>query len=216
MGSGRVGCALASHLDALGHSVAVIDRDPEAFRRLPAGFSGQKVKGMGFDRDVLSQAGIEDAYAFAAVSSGDNSNILAARVAREVFGVEHVVARIYDAPRAELYERLGIPTICTVNWSTRAMLRQILPADANVLYSDDETGYALVRSGLHDGWIGMSLAELESRTGIRLAYVTRLGRTLPITPDLVVQESDEFVFSVPASQLDEVTRTLTLAPAKEV
>ena len=77
----------------------------------PVFFEGRRVTGVGFDRDTLIEAGIQDAYAFAAVSSGDNSNILAARVARETFGVEHVVARIYDPGRAEVYQRLGIPTV---------------------------------------------------------------------------------------------------------
>ncbi len=114
MGCGRVGATLARSLEDRGHTVAVIDQNPDAFRRLGAGFEGTTVTGVGFDRDTLVEAGIEHAYAFAAVSSGDNSNILAARVARETFGVSNVVARIYDPGRAEVYQRLGIPTVATV------------------------------------------------------------------------------------------------------
>ena len=117
MGCGRVGSSLAEQLEDQGHSVAVVDQNPEAFRRLPADFEGRRVTGLGFDRDALTQAGIEDAYAFAAVSSGDNSNIIAARVVRETFGVPNVVARIYDPRRAEVYQRLGIPTVATVRWT---------------------------------------------------------------------------------------------------
>src|SRR5659263_208057 len=120
MGCGRVGGLLAAQLDESGHSVAVIDQDPDAFRRLPAEFSGRRITGMGFDRDALLQAGIEEAYALAAVSNGDNSNILTARVARETFGVKHVVARIYDPRRAEVYQRLGTttPVGSAAQWGT--------------------------------------------------------------------------------------------------
>src|SRR5262245_58912670 len=111
MGCGRVGSTLAHSLEARGHSVAIIDQDPDAFRRLSPDFTGTTVTGVGFDREVLVQAGIERADAFAAVSSGDNSNIISARLARETFGVQRVVARIYDQRRAEVYERLGIPTV---------------------------------------------------------------------------------------------------------
>ena len=114
MGCGRVGSSLRSQLAPLRPHVAVIDQDPLAFRRLGENFPGRQVKGVGFDRETLIEAGIEQAGAFAAVSSGDNSNIIAARVARETFGVQHVVARIYDPKRAEVYERLGIPTVATV------------------------------------------------------------------------------------------------------
>ena len=127
MGCGRVGSSLARQLGRAGHSVAVIDRDPAAFRRLGADFHGQQVTGMGFDRDVMLAARIMEAHAFAAVSSGDNSNIIAARVAREQFNVEIVVARIYDAKRAQVYERLGIPTVATVPWTTDRLLRAIIP-----------------------------------------------------------------------------------------
>src|SRR5258706_6451809 len=109
MGCGRVGSTIAQNLESRGHSVSIIDQNPDAFRRLGPDFAGLTVTGMGFDRAVLVEAGVERADAFAAVSSGDNSNIISARLARETFGVNRVVARIYDQKRAEGYERLGIP-----------------------------------------------------------------------------------------------------------
>ena len=127
MGCGRVGSTLANELQALGHSVAVIDQEREAFRRLGSDFNGKTVTGVGFDRDTLLEAGIEKAEAFAAVSNGDNSNILAARVARETYGVQNVVARIYDPRRAEIYQRLGIPTVATVSWTTDQIMRRLSP-----------------------------------------------------------------------------------------
>src|SRR5690606_668043 len=110
-----------------GHSVAVVDRRSKAFDRLPDGFGGRTVVGVGFDRDRLRAAGIEEATALAAVTNGDNSNILVARVARETFSIERVVARIYDPRRAKIYERLGIPTIATVEWATERVLQRVLP-----------------------------------------------------------------------------------------
>ena len=136
MGCGRVGSGLAKELESAGHSVSVIDQNREAFRRLGADFKGQTIAGVGFDRDVLTEAGIERAEAFAAVSNGDNSNILAARVARETFGVENVVARIYDPARAEIYQRLGIPTVATVIWATDQIMRRIAPASSTSEWQD--------------------------------------------------------------------------------
>ena len=127
MGCGRVGSSLAIELEAAGHTVSVIDQAREAFRRLGPNFKGRTVTGVGFDRDTLLEAGIQDADAFAAVSNGDNSNILAARVARETYGVHNVVARIYDPGRAEIYQRLGIPTVATVLWATDQILRRLAP-----------------------------------------------------------------------------------------
>ena len=136
MGCGRVGSTLAHILEDRDNTVAVIDRDPEAFRRLRSSFKGDRITGIGFDRAVLTQAGIERADAFVAVSSGDNSNIISARVARETFSVERVVARIYDPRRAEVYERLGIPTVATVRWTADQMLRKIVPEGGEPLWRD--------------------------------------------------------------------------------
>src|SRR3954452_20463962 len=143
MGCGRVGSALAQTLEQQGHTVAVIDQDPSAFRRLGSHFSGRRIKGVGFDQDTLREAGIEEAGAFAAVSSGDNSNIISARVARETFGVQNVAARIYDPRRAEVYARLGIPTVATVRWTADEMLRRLLPEGTHSVWSDP-TGHVVL------------------------------------------------------------------------
>ena len=148
MGCGRVGSALAQTLEQQGHTVAVIDQDPTAFRRLGSGFGGRRVTGVGFDQDTLREAGIEEAGAFAAVSSGDNSNIIAARVAREMFGIENVAARIYDPRRAEVYQRLGIPTVATVRWTADQMLRRLLPVGRRAAVARPERRGA-ARRGAH-------------------------------------------------------------------
>ena len=145
MGCGRVGSSIALELEAAGISVSIIDQSREAFRRLGGTFKGETVTGIGFDRDILIEAGIERADAFAALSDGDNSNILAARVAREVFGVANVVARIYDPARAEIYQRLGIPTVATVTWATEQVLRRLLPGGSRGEWRDpSEIGRAHV------------------------------------------------------------------------
>src|SRR5438270_11558822 len=161
MGCGRVGSTLAHSLEARGHSVAVIDQDADAFRRLGPDFAGTTFTGIGFDRDVLIDAGIERADSFAAVSSGDNSNIISARVARETFGVSRVVARIYDGKRAEVYERLGIPTVATVRWTADRMLRQLVP-DSNVpVWRDPTSTVSILEVPVHDDWVGRPVSAIE-------------------------------------------------------
>ncbi len=196
MGCGRVGSTLARSLEKLGHTVSVIDRDPVAFRRLGAKFGGTTVTGIGFDRDTLIEAGIERADALAAVSNGDNSNIITARVARETFGVDHVVARIYDPKRAEVYERLGIPTVATVRWTADRMLRALLADGAEELWRDPSGNVAIIEVFVHPGWVGRPLAQLEQAAGARAAYVMRFGvGTLP-TASTVVQDADRVALLV--------------------
>jgi trk system potassium uptake protein len=190
MGCGRVGSTVAHILEDQGHSVAVIDQDPEAFRKLRSGFKGGKVTGIGFDRDVLVEAGIEGADAFAAVSSGDNSNVIAARVARESFGVQRVVARIYDPRRAEVYQRLGIPTVGTVRWTADQMLRRLLPEGAEPLWRDPTGTIVLAEVACCGDWLGEKASALEELAHTRIAFISRLGvATLP-GPGTVLQEGD--------------------------
>src|SRR3954466_1327109 len=188
MGCGRVGSTLAHSLEQLGHDVAVVDQDESSFRRLGAGFEGRRVTGVGFDRDTLREAGIEQAHAFAAVSSGDNSNILAARVARETFGVENVVARIYDPGRAEIYQRLGIPTVATVRWTADQMMRRLLPSGAASLFRDPSGRVVLAEVPVHTGWVGRRVDEMARDQPFRIAYVTRLGEALVPSRSTVFQD----------------------------
>ncbi|GLW59291.1 TrkA family potassium uptake protein [Kitasatospora phosalacinea] len=212
MGCGRVGSALARTLEKQGHSVAVIDQDPTAFRRLGAGFNGRRVTGVGFDQDTLKEAGIEEAGAFAAVSSGDNSNIIAARVARENFGVEHVAARIYDPRRAEVYQRLGIPTVATVRWTADQMLRRLLPSGAEPLWQDPSGAVQLAEVAFAPAWIGHRLAELEEAAGVRVAFVTRVGEGVLPTPQMVVQEGDLVHVMLRRNELTAVEAAFAKAP----
>jgi trk/ktr system potassium uptake protein len=190
MGCGRVGATLAQSLEDQGHSVAIIDQNPAAFRRLGSHFNGRRITGIGFDRDTLREAGIEEAGAFAAVSSGDNSNILAARVARETFGVENVAARIYDPKRAEVYQRLGIPTVATVRWTANQMLRRLLPAGAEPLWRDPSGTIQLAEVHVDTAWVGQRVSTIEDAAGVRVAFLTRLGEGLLPAEDTVIQEGD--------------------------
>lgn len=190
MGCGRVGSSLALRLESAGHTVAVIDQDVAAFRRLGETYQGITVAGFGFDQETLVEAGIERAMAFAAVSNGDNSNIIAARVARETFNVTNVVARIYDAKRAEIYERLGIPTIATVPWTTNRLFRQILGDSIQETWRDPSGAVALLQVKLHEGWIGHPLRDVEQATGARVAMITRFGVGKVPTESTLVQDGD--------------------------
>jgi trk system potassium uptake protein TrkA len=213
MGCGRVGSTLARTLGRAGHDVAVIDSEASAFRRLGTEFEGQTVTGIGFDRDTLVAAGIKEAYAFAAVSSGDNSNILAARVARETFGVEHVAARIYDPQRAMVYQRLGIPTVATVRWTSDQMIQRLLPQGAMPELTDPSGKIVIAEVPLAPAWIGRPLSAVEEQTGGRVAYVTRLGEGAIPMPGMVVQQGDLVHLSVRRDELARVERICDQPPA---
>lgn len=212
MGCGRVGSALAQTLEQQGHTVAVIDQDPTAFRRLGAGFGGRRVTGVGFDQDTLREAGIEDAGAFAAVSSGDNSNIIAARVAREMFGIENVAARIYDPKRAEVYQRLGIPTVATVRWTADQMLRRLLPSGAEPLWRDPSGGVQLAEVHTSATWIGQKISQLQEETGVRVAFLTRLGEAMLPTSATVLQEGDLVHVMMRTDEIDKVEASFAEGP----
>ncbi len=213
MGCGRVGSTLAVDLEKSGHTVAVIDQNREAFRRLGANFNGRTVAGVGFDRDTLLEAGIEKADAFAAVSNGDNSNILAARVARETFGVKNVVARIYDPGRAEIYQRLGIPTVATVLWTTDQIMRRLTPDGTKSEWRDATGTILLVEVSLHKEWYGESILLIEKNTNARVAFITRLGEALLPDEHTVLQEGDLVHLLVNEKQVSETEKTLAKFPA---
>jgi trk system potassium uptake protein TrkA len=212
MGCGRVGSTLAHILEDRGNSVAVIDRDPEAFRKLRVSFKGSRVTGVGFDRDVLIQAGIQEADAFAAVSSGDNSNIISARVVRESFGIDRVAARIYDPRRAEVYQRLGIPTVATVRWTADQMLRKLLPEGAEPLWRDPTGKVVLAEVAFSERWLGEKVKAVEMAAGTRIAFVDRLGEAMVPSPATVLQEGDVLHVIAHEDELDRIAEVLSAGP----
>ena len=212
VGCGRVGSELAGALERQSHTVAIIDKRKDAFRRLPKGFAGYRIEGFGFDRDTLEEAGVHDAGAMAAVTSGDNSNIMAARVARETFEVERVVARIYDPRRAVIYQRLGIPTVATVAWTTDQVLRRLVPGDAVADWTDSSGKVGLVERNLPALWAGKKLNELDTPGQFTLAAVTRLGAAQVARPDLIGQDGDILHFMADLSNLPALEYQLQHGP----
>lgn len=216
MGAGRVGVMLAHTLEDSGHTVAVIDQNEQAFRRLRKDFSGKKITGVGFDRETLKRAGIEDAYAFAAVSSGDNSNIISSRVARETFRVAHVVARINDPNRAEFYQRLGIPTVAAVRWSTDQVLRRILPEQAMAGDFREASGrLILAELQLNDEWAGHAMSDIEEAAGVRIAYITRFGEGILPSAQSSYQQGDVVHAMMRIEDINEISSVLASPPLTE-
>ena len=212
VGCGRVGSTLALSLISSGHSVAVVDRKSDAFFRLRDNFAGQTITGIGFDRDVLEQAGIKKASAVAAVTNGDNSNILVARVARESFGVENVVARISDPKRAEIYERLGIATVATVKWTSDRILRRILPDLPAVEWTDPSSSVVLIERTLPDSLVGEKVLELEIK-GARISALRRLSAAVIPDSKTLVQQGDIAYFTVEKDSINSLDEFLKRGPS---
>lgn len=213
VGCGRVGTELSGALERAGHTVAIIDKNPRAFRRLPATFQGRTIVGLGFDRDDLVEAGIEGAGALAAVTNGDNTNILTARIARENFGIERVVARIYDPRRAVIYQRLGIPTVATVAWTTDQVLRRLLPSEEQSHDWIDPSGnVCLVEFALPNTWAGKRLSGLNEPGRFWLTAVSRLGVAQVVGPALMGQEGDVLMFVSEVGALDDLRARLSQGP----
>jgi trk system potassium uptake protein TrkA len=208
VGCGRVGSELAVRLQRDGHDVAIIDKNKRAFRRLPEDWGGHTVEGFGFDRDHLALAGVAEAGALAAVTSGDNSNILTARIARETFQIPNVVARIYDPRRAVIYQRLGIPTVATVTWTTDQVVRRLFPTRSVTEYTDGTGEFDFVESSLPDGWVGRRLAGLVEGDRYRPILVTRAGQAHLAGPDLVGQVGDVLLMAVRTGAAEELESRL--------
>ncbi len=212
VGCGRVGSSLATALDRDGHGVSIIDKNRLAFRRLPESFGGQTVLGFGFDRNHLEKAGINDADALAAVTNGDNTNILTARIARETYEIRHVVARIYDPRRAAIYQRLGIPTVASVAWTTDQVLRRLFPERSVTEWTDSTGGISVVERGIPDVWAGQKLGEFDDVERFRLVGLTRAGNARLAGPDLVGQEGDILHIAVSSAAIDDLEARLKEGP----
>ena len=207
-GCGRVGSELAPNLERLGHSVSIIDKNAKSFERLKADFTGKTVVGFVFDREVLEEAGIKDAQAFAAVTSGDNSNILSARVTKEHYRVPQVVARIYDPRRAQIYQRLGIQTVATVRWTTDQILRSLFPDEVPVEYTVDNGEVVITAVPAPAELIGKNAVDVDIEGRRKVAAVSRFGVPRVPDPKLTVQEGDILHVSVVRGDLADLPEDL--------
>ncbi|WP_300078263.1 TrkA family potassium uptake protein [Propioniciclava sp.] len=214
MGCGRVGASLARAFERRGHTVSVIDINADSFRRLGPDFHGKTVKGVGFDKKVLVAAGIKNADGFAAVSSGDNSNILAARVVRETFGIDNVVARIYDQGRAEVYERLGIPSVATVRWAADQVLRRLVPEGSEPEWRDAAGTVRLIRLAAHDAWVGRKIADIESAIGTKIPFLSRFGQGMVPDAATLLQHGDTVYAAAANDAVEHIESVLSAPPLK--
>ena len=211
VGCGRVGSTLARELCTNGNTVAVVDRKADAFLRLGDDFSGQTIVGIGFDPDILIAAGIEKASALAAVTNGDNSNIMIARVARERFAVQSVVARIYDPKRSEIYERLGIATVATVKWTAERIMRRIIADRPAVEWTDPSAEMVLVERIVGDAWVGERSSVLDGGPA-KVVGLRRYGKAMLASDDVLVQQGDVLYLAVMNADIASLDTFLAEGP----
>jgi len=211
MGCGRVGEQLARLMVTEGHQVVVIDQEASALERLGPDFKGQRIAGIGFDRDVLIKAGIEIADAFAAASSSDNANIVAARIAHNIFHVPRVVARLFDPRRAEIYRRLGMLTISSTTWGAERIRELLTSAELDPLLSFGSGEVSLVNIEIPSQLVGRMVKDLSVPSEIVVVTITRQGAAfIPITGSQF-KEGDIIQVAVLASALDRFKTLLGLA-----
>jgi len=208
MGCGRVGSELSHALLEGGHDVTVIDKNPEAFWRYPPGEGATQMVGLGFDRELLEEAGIKDADAFIAVSSGDNSNIVSARVALEHYHVPKVIARIYDPRRAEIYGRLNIPTVATTTWGIKQIQLMLLHDREEIRESLGGGDILRVRVPVPHHLVGKPANTLNVDGKILVAGVSRGGTGFLPTPDSTLQEGDYLVVMMVKDGLEMLDQQL--------
>jgi trk system potassium uptake protein TrkA len=204
VGCGRVGSQLAQRLATEGHTVAIVDRDPEAFRRLAPAFRGQRVEGVGFDRDVLIAAGIERADGFASVTSGDNTNVVSARIARHIFHVPRVIARIYDPRRAEIYRRLGIETISPTEWAAGRITELLCHPNVAVLESLGNGEVNIVEVRVSEAVAGQQVSQLVMPGESNVVGLVRDGRATVPTLGTILRAGDLVFMSVLSTAVDRL------------
>lgn len=211
VGCSRVGGELAQALESRGYTVSIIDRDAKSFEeRLHPGFHGKKLNGIGFDREILEEAGIRDAEIFVSATRGDNTNIVSARIAKEHYEVPKVAALIYDPRRAEIYERLGISTVASVAWSTDQIIARVMPTDDNVEWTVGSGEVVVIGTTAPEAYIGKPLEEVREPGKVTVVAMSRLGRTVIPETKTVIQEGDFLHLSVLRSILPDLLARLAM------
>ncbi len=199
VGCGRLGSEVANEMNHQGHNVTVVDKNPEAFQLLEPGFKGRTIEGIGFDRDVLVAAGVERADGLAAMTSGDNTNIITARVARKVFQVPNVVARLFNPRRAETYQRLGLPVVATTTWGVSRVIHLLAHSRITVAMTLGNGEAELVEIDLPEYWVGRAVEDVTVPNEVRVVTISRRGRTLIPIPGTLFEEKDRLLIAVLAS-----------------
>lgn len=196
VGCGRMGAELALALAREGKEVTVVDRDRRAFARLGAGFAGETLEGVGFDRDVLLRAGVERSDALAALTSGDNANIVTARIARTIFRVPKVVARVYDPRRAEVYARLGLQTVSTTAWGASRVQQLLVHGELNVIRNIGAGGLSIVEHEVPSHWVGRDVGHVSVPGSISVTAILRREIALLPAQETIFQQGDLVVIAV--------------------
>lgn len=208
VGCGRVGAQLASLLSLEGHEVAIVDRDPRAFDRLAPNYRGQRITGVGFDREVLRQAGVERADAFVSVTSGDNTNIVAALMARREFHVPKVVTRVFDPQRAEIYRRFGIPTISPTTWAATEIKEMLVHSDLSSRLTLGSGEVEIVEVELPPALVGHAVGDIAAPGEIAVITIVRQGKGLIPFPGAAFQLGDTVYLAVLSSALGKLKKLL--------
>jgi len=208
MGCGRVGSQVSQLLVGLGHEVIVIDHDANAFGRLGPDFKGRIVRGIGFDRNTLLEAGIETAEAFVAASSSDNANIIAARIARNFFHVPRVVARLYDPLRAEIYQRLGLTTISTTGWGAERIVEVVTHTDLDVIHVFQDGGTSLIRVEIPARLNGYQVIQMNIPGEVMVVAITRDNQTFIPVSGTEFHEGDVVYLAVLPSSMNRLEELL--------
>jgi trk system potassium uptake protein len=210
MGFGRIGSQVSQLLANQQHDVTIIDHDSNAGTRIALAFKGRVIKGVGFDRNVLIQAGIEQAEAFVASSTSDNANIVAARIARNIFHVPRVVARLYDPLRAEIYQRLGLTTVSATNWAAERIYQELTHTDLDVRESFGHGEVSLVHLETPPQLIGRTVNQLDVPGEVMVISITRNEQAfIPIT-GTEFQEGDLINLAVLSSAMERLEEMLGL------
>jgi trk system potassium uptake protein len=208
MGCGRVGSQVSHLLSRMGHEVTVIDHDTNALARLGSDFRGRIVRGLGFDRTALLEADVENAEGFIAASSSDNANIVAARIARNIFHVPRVVARLYDPMRAEIYQRLGLTTISTTGWGAERIVEVVTHTDLDVLHIFRGEGTTLVRLETPARLNGHQISQLNIPGEVMVIAITRNDQTFIPVPGTEFREGDVIHLTVISSAMNRLEEML--------
>jgi trk system potassium uptake protein TrkA len=197
-------------LESLNHSVTILDKNANSFKRLSENFKGTKLVGFGFDKDNLIKAGAKEAFGLAAVTSGDNSNILTARIARETFGIENVVARIYDPRRAEIYRKLGIPTVATVSWTTNQVLRKLIKESKSLEWSNPTAQLRMYEIAISSTFVGKTISNIEKASAFKIVGVTRATQSFVTKSDTILQEGDVIYVMVEETAIEILNETFNI------